>query len=186
MKRNVLTMAIVTVCIASMLTACSLDNEVEKLFTICPVYGTRLLARGISAQETEIDTVNANVVFTDDDIEWFDVNTRELKFKKTKEELDKLLKPYDAIEFQLSGTDIVNLFKVSKYVNLYMSQIFDDLVLCYGKAEDPIEVIGSFYLYDCYPLQFINTEIVQANREKRAQEWEYFLGYLENKGKLRK
>ena len=182
MKRNVMTMAIATVCLATMLTACSLDNEVEKPFTICPVYGTRLLAKGISAQETDTD----NVVFTDDDIEWFDVNTRELKFKKTKEELDKLLKPYDAIEFQLSGTDIVNLFKVSNYVNLYMSQIFDDLVLCYGKADDPIELNGSYYLYDCYPPQFIDNEIVQANREKRVQEWDYFLGYLENKGKLKK
>ena len=79
MKRNVLTMAIATACLATMLTACSLDNEVEKPFIIDPVYRTRLLARGISAQETEIDTVNANVIFTDDDIEWFDVNTRELK-----------------------------------------------------------------------------------------------------------
>ena len=186
MKRNVLTMAIATICLATMLTACSLDNEVEKPFTVCPVYETRLLARGISAQETETDTVNANVVFTEDDIEWFDVNTRELKFKKTKEELDKLLKPYDAIEFQLSGAGNINLFKVSNYVNLFMSQIFDDLVLCYGKADDPIELNGSYYLYDCYPPQFINTEIVQANREKRAQEWDYFLGYLEYKGKLRK
>ena len=182
MKRNVLTMAIATVGLATMLTACSLDNEVEKPFIIDPVYETRLLARGISSQKTE----TSNVIFTDDDIEWFNVNTRELKFKKTKEELDKLLKPYDAIEFQLSGAGIVNLFKVSNYVNLFMSQIFDDLVLCYGKADDPIELNGSYYLYDCYPPQFINNEIVQANREKRAQEWEYFLGYLEYKGKLRK
>jgi len=182
MKRNVLTMAIATICLATMHTACSLDKEVEKPFTICPVDETRLLARGISSQETG----TSNVIFTDDDIEWFNVNTRELKFKKTKEELDKLLKPYDAIEFQLSGAGNINLFKVSNYVNLFMSQIFDDLVLCYGKADDTIELNGSYYLYDCYPPQFINTEIVQANREKRAQEWEYFLGYLEYKGKLRK
>lgn len=179
-------MAIAFTCLAPMQTACNLDDEVEKPFTTCPVYETRLYARGISSQETETDTENANVVFTEDDIEWFDVNTRELKFKKTKEELDKQLKPYHAIEFQLSGADTVNLFKVSNYVNLFMSQIFDDLVLCYGKADDPIEVNGSYYLYDCYPPQFINTEIVQANREKRAQEWDYFLGFLEYKGKLRK
>jgi len=43
-----------------------------------------------------------------------------------------------------------------------------------------------YYLYDCYPLQFINDERVQANRTKRAEQWDASTKYLESKGKLKK
>jgi len=45
---------------------------------------------------------------------------------------------------------------------------------------------GNYYLYDCYPLQFIDTDTVKANREKNAAQWETFTKYLESKGKLKK
>jgi hypothetical protein len=45
---------------------------------------------------------------------------------------------------------------------------------------------GHYYLYDCYPLQFINDERVQANRAKRAEQWDASTKYLDSKGKLKK
>jgi hypothetical protein len=47
---------------------------------------------------------------------------------------------------------------------------------------------GHYYLYDCYPNtpQFLNDELVKANRAKRAEQWETFTKYLESKGKLRR
>jgi hypothetical protein len=45
---------------------------------------------------------------------------------------------------------------------------------------------GHYYLHDCYPLQFINDERVQANRERRAEQWAIFTQHLESRGKLRK
>ena len=43
-----------------------------------------------------------------------------------------------------------------------------------------------YYLDDCYPLQFVDTDEVKANREKNAGQWELFIYYLESKGKLKK
>ena len=45
---------------------------------------------------------------------------------------------------------------------------------------------GHYYLQDCYPLQFIDTDEVKANIKKNEGQWELFTYYLENKGKLRK
>ena len=179
-SKNVWMMAIATASIAMSVTACSSDDNP---FTTDPVQSSTLYAYGISQDGTRGVTEAANVVFTEDDILWFDVNTRELKFKDTKEPIYKKLEPFHEIEIRL-GDDA--LFVVSSFVGLWDSRVFDNLVLCYGKIDGEVSLDGNYYLYDCYPLQFINTEIVQANREKRAQEWEYFLGYLESKGKLRK
>ena len=53
------------------LTACSHDKEVENSSK------TSLRACGLSPSGTH----SSSILFTDDDIEWFDVNTREIKFK---------------------------------------------------------------------------------------------------------
>jgi hypothetical protein len=63
--------------------------------------------------------------------------------------------------------------------------VFEDLVLCCGKIDGEIIDDGHYYLYDCYPLQFIDTDEVKANIKKRAGQWELFTYYLESKGKLR-
>ena len=78
------------------------------------------------------------------------------------------------------------LFVVSSFVGLWDSRVFDNLVLCYGKMDSEVSNDGNYYLYDCYPLQFIDTDAVKANREKNAAQWETFTKYLESKGKLKK
>ena len=176
-------MAIATASLAMSMTACSSDdNETAKPFTTDPVESSTLYACGISQDGTRGITDAANVVFTEDDILWFDVNTRELKFKDTEEPLYKKLE-YHRIEIRL-GDDA--LFEVSSFVRLWDSRVFEDLVLCYGKIDGEVSENGSYYLYDCYPLQFIDTDAVKANREKNAAQWEIFTKYLGSKGKLRK
>ena len=177
------------------MTACSLDgNEPEKPFTTCPVSESTLYACGISQNGTRGITEAANVVFTEDDILWFDVNTRELKFKETErlrvgepcsgiEPIYKKFEPFHEIEFRL-GDDA--LFVVSSFVGLWDSRVFENLVLCYGKIDGEVSLDGNYYLYDCYPLQFINEELVQANIKKNAEQWEIFTKYLDSKGKLKK
>ena len=174
--------AIATACLAMSMTACSSDdNETAKPFTTDPVESSTLYACGISQDGTRSVMEAANVVFTEDDILWFDVNTRELKFKEMKEPIYKRLEPFHEIEIRLNDNA---LFVVSSFVGLWDSRVFDNLVLCYGNQET-IEMDG-YYLYDCYPLQFINEERVQANIKKNAAQWETFTKYLESKGKLRK
>ena len=171
-------MAIATASLAMSMTASSDENETAKPFTTDPIESPKLYAIGISQNGTRSVT---NVVFTEDDILWFDVNTRELKFKETEEPIFKKLEPFHEIEIRL-GDDA--LFVVSSFVGLWDSRVFTDLMLCYGNQET-IEMDG-YYLYDCYPLQFIDSDAVKANREKNAAQWETFTKYLESKGKLRK
>ena len=171
------------IAIASMtMTACSSgDIETEKPFTTDPVEKATLYACGINQPGTRSMTDVDNIIFTEDDIEWFNVTTREIKFKDTEEPLYKRLEPYREIKFYLGDNA---LFVVSSFVSDIHSMIFTDLVLHYDLISDPNQ--GHYYLHDCYPSQFINDERTQANIEKRAGQWELFTYYLESKGKLRK
>ena len=175
----------VAIAIASTtMTACSSDdNETEKPFTTDPVESSMLYACGVGQSETRSVADAQNVLFTEDDIEWFNVTTREIKFKDMDEPLYRRMQPFHEIEFHL-GDDA--LFVVSSFVGLWDSRVFDNLVLCYGKMDGEISLDGNYYLYDCYPLQFIDTDAVKANREKNAAQWETFTKYLESKGKLKK
>ncbi|MBQ2950981.1 MAG: hypothetical protein IJE12_08090 [Prevotella sp.] len=76
------------------------------------------------------------------------------------------------------------LFVVSSFVGDWDSRTFTNLVLHYDVITDPNQ--GHYYLQDCYPLQFADTDEVKANREKNAAQWETFTKYLGSKGKLKK
>ena len=166
------------IAIASMTTACSLDSyEPEKPFTTCPTPKAMLFACSFTQPEIH---AGVDVLFNEDDIEWFNVTTREIKFRDMDEPLYKRLEPYREIKFYL-GNDA--LFVVSSFVCDFHSMVFTDLVLHYDVITDPGH--GHYYLHDCYPLQFINDESTQANIQKNAGQWELFTYYLESKGKLR-
>ena len=169
--------------IASMtMTACSSDdNETVKPLTTDSVETPTLYVSGISQSETRSGTEVQNVLFTENDIEWFDINTREIKFKDMDEPLYKRMQPFHEIEFHL-GDDA--LFVVSSFVGDWDSRIFTNLVLHYDVITDPNQ--GHYYLQDCYPLQFADTDEVKANIKKNAGQWETFTKYLERIGKLKK
>ena len=164
------------------MTACSLDsNEPEKPFTTCPASETMLYACGVNESGTRSIVDAQDVLFTEDDIEWFNITTREIKFKDMEEPLYKRLVPFHEIKFYLGDND---LFIVSSFVGDWDSRVFTDLVLHYDVITDPNQ--GHYYLHDCYPSQFIDTDEVKANIKKNVGQWELFTYYLENKGKLRK
>ncbi len=177
--RNILVM---TAAMLSLASCSSNDSEQEKPFTVCPEEQIKFFAceKSSETRGTAIDTL-----FTEDDIEWFNVSTREIRFKKQGELLYmKLKKNYhkEGLEFRL-GENV--LFEVSRFVSDLDSRIFYNLVLHYstiGEDEDN----PRYYLHDCYPAQFINDERTQANIKKNALQWETFTKYLESKGKLRK
>ena len=171
------------IAIASMtMTACSLDgNEPEKPFTTCPVSESTLYAYGIGQPETRSD---AGILFTEDDIEWFNVTTREIRFRDTMEPLREKIPLLAGVDFYLGGEHLFS--GGATHVSLICSQMFDDLVFCCGKIDGEVIDDGHYYLYDCYPLQFIDTDAVKANIQKNATHWELFTKYLESKGKLRK
>ena len=142
-------------------TSCSSDNEQGKPYTTDPV---------------------EDAVFTEADIEWFNPTTREVKFYAQEESLSQRLRKTDGeLQFRL-GNDVV--LKVSRFVGDWDSRTFKDLVLHYDVISSSEQ--GHFYLQDCYPLQFMNDEQVQANIKKKAEKWEAFIKYLEKIGKIKK
>ncbi len=169
------------------IASCSNDSEQEKPFTTDPVEQTKFFVCEASA-ETRGATIDT--LFTEDDIEWFNVSTREIRFKKQDEQLlNKLMANYDKekLEFHL-GENV--LFEVSRFVSDFDSRVFFDLVLYYSTIGDFSQDSGipHYYLLDCYPQlsSFINDERTQANVKKNALQWEAFTKYLEGKGKLKK
>ena len=163
------------------LTACnSDDNETEKPFTTDPVESSILYATGIGQSETRSVADAQNVLFTENDIEWFNVTTREIKFKGMDEPLYRRMQPFNEIEFHL-GDNV--LFVVSSFVGDWDSRTFTNLVLHYDVITDPNQ--GHYYLHDCYPLQFADTDEVKANIKKHEGQWKLFTYFLESKGKLK-
>ena len=176
-------MAIAIATLSLPLTACGNDDEAIAVAEVHnhPEPMAKLCAYGVMPTGTR---GAAGAVFTDDDIEWFDLSTRELRFRDTMEPLREKIPLTAEIQFYLGGEYLFS--GGATFVGLICSQIFDDLVLCCGKIDGEVIDDGRYYLYDCYPTQFINDERVQANRLRRASQWEAFLNYLESKGKLRR
>ena len=164
------------------MTACSSDNnETEMPFSSDLVDNGTLYACGVGQSETRSDVEDSNVLFTENDIEWFNVTTREIKFREMQEQLYSRLQPFHEIKFYL-GNNVI--FVVSSFVGDWDSRVFTDLVLHYDVISDPNQ--GHYYLHDCYPSQFIDTDEVRANIIKNANQWELFTYYLKSKGKLKK
>ena len=175
-------MAIAIATLSLLQTACSNDDETvnvsddnqnEPMAELC-AYG--VMPTGTRGAHSAI--------FTDDDIEWFDLNTHELRFRDTMKPLREEIPLLAGIDIYLDGEYLFS--SGVTFVSLICSQMFDNLVLCCGKIDGEVIDDGHYYLYDCYPAQFIDDERVKANRLRRASQWEAFLKYLESKGKLRK
>ena len=182
-RNSIWTVAIAIASLAMPMTACSSDND--------EVNDTQ----GAERQQTEAGLCayavlptetrgSDGALFTDDDIEWFDVNTRELRFRDTPTTPNGRLQLLGPIDFFLDGEFLFE--GGATYVGLICSQVFLDLVLCQGRIEGGQVINDCYYLQDCYPPQFIDDETVKANRIRRAAQWEKFTKYLESKGKLRK
>ena len=165
-----------------MMTACSLDSyEPEKPIVIIePVEEGMLAACGISESGTR-SASDEQLLFTEKDIEWFNATTREIKFRDMDKPPYEMLEPFHEIKFYL-GDNV--LFTVSSFVGDWDSRTYTNLILHYDVFTDPGQ--GHYYLHDCYPLQFIDTDEVKANIKSNVGQWELFIYYLESKGKLRK
>ena len=186
-KNSIWMVAIAVGSFAMSLTACSSDDievnselggkeNVEQ--------STALAAYAIDSQGTRSGGEVKTAVFTDEDIEWFDLNTRELRFGIDSETIHKRLETLDRMEFRL-GDDV--LFQVDNLVNPTLSRTYFDLVLYYDWTWENDEKVGvGYYLYDCYPQQFVDEELTKNNRNKRVEQWKAFTDFLESKGKLKK
>ena len=129
----------------SLASCSSNDSEQDKPFTVCPKEQIKFFVCETSG-ETRGETAVIDTLFTEDDIEWFNISTREIRFKKQDEQLfNKLMKNYhkEGLEFRL-GENV--LFEVSRFVSDFDSRIFYDHVLHYstiGKDEGNARLLPS-------------------------------------------
>ena len=186
-KNSIWMVAIAIGSFAMSLTACSSDDiEVNSELggKKNMEQSSALAAYAIDSQGTRSGGEVKTAVFTDEDIEWFDLNTRELRFGIDSEAIYNRLESLDRIEFRL-GDDV--LFQVDNIVNPTFSRPYFDLVLYYDWTWENDEKVGvGYYLYDCYPQQFVDEELTKNNRNKRVEQWKAFTVFLESKGKLKK
>lgn len=116
----------------------------------------------------------APVVFTGNDIAWFNSKTGEIKFRGSFNPGD--LELHQNLHFYLAGN---HLFTVVTYVMPIHSFASNDLVLY-------IDADGKCYLHDCYPLSLMETlPEVKENKQKREVAWNKFINQLKNEKKLK-
>lgn len=114
------------------------------------------------------------VIFTDEQIAWFNPVTREIRFRDI--EPAQTFPRYRSILFRL---DDQTLFTAATIVGDLNSQVYYDLVLYYS---DPVE--PRYYLHDAYPAWAADTEQARANADVRAEGWNSFLEHLRQDGRL--
>jgi hypothetical protein len=158
-------------CVAIILLSCE-KNSLEHA-SLISVMG-EASPRSISAQEESVVGNLSPVVFTGDDISWFNPNTREIKFTKSFNPDELAI--FQKLHFFLGEKQ---LFTVSTYVKPLHSFASNDLVLY-------IEADGKCYLHDCYPLSIMETDpTVEENKEKRAIAWDQFVDQLKKERKTK-
>lgn len=152
--------------------ACDNNSNEEK---ICALQ-SKIQAYGIR-QTRSTDNNRDSLVFSGDNIEWFNPKTREIKFKGI-EPNTTIFPVYSKIEFRNDGK---RLFTVSSFVTGTYSQIFYDLVIYYNREQ------RKYYLDDCYPdiYDVRNHEEVKQNIIKREDEWREFLNTLDMENRIK-
>lgn len=146
-----------------LLSSCDSDNWAEQ--------SSEIVVAGLKAEWSGLDTSD-EILFTGDDIVWFDLKTKELRFKN--DPFEKKSKGYTKILFKISGMDLF----LADIVTAPVNGEYEDLVL-YHNPENK-----KYYLYESYP-EKIDTETVRLNREIRSENWGAFIYQLGREGRLK-
>ncbi|MDR1201831.1 MAG: hypothetical protein LBL58_09425 [Tannerellaceae bacterium] len=137
---------------------------------------------------TSIDPLDtAVIVFTGNDILWFNETTEELRFKENfmnAPSNNPIVYTTQAIDFYM---DDEYLFSSMTYVSVSASapQIFNSLVFYYNATEN------KYYLMDGYPAASVlsnleaTQEIRNENRQKIAPEWNSFIEQMKKEGRYK-
>ena len=184
-KNSIWLMAIAITSLATLFVACNNEDGImeDGIDNTPQVENLGELAAYAVTTETRSSVDLKTAVLTSKEIEWFNVNTREIRFNISSDVISERLSVLDRIEFRL-GDEV--LFCVDNLVNPTDSRTYFDLVLYYEwtlEGDEKADV--GFFLLDCYPQQFADAELTVSNRILRTAQWNKFIKYLEDKGKLR-
>lgn len=163
----------ITFLIAALFAFCSCDDT-DAFLKQQP---SKIMA--VTYSEVKNETIDASyieqtTIFTGNDIDWFNPETREIKFSNIEPDSHPL-PIHGKVDIKMEGE---TLFTIVAYVNAFVSIAYDDLILFHDIQS------GKYYLYDNYP-DYWAPELTQQNVEKRAAGWNKFLKQLKQEGRLK-
>ncbi len=120
------------------------------------------------------DGSEPKLLFTGDDIAWFNPTSREIKFTTVKSEPFSF-PMYAQIDIKLKNE---TLFTIVAHINETVNRAYDDLVLFYDLEN------SKYYLYDNYP-NYWSPETTEINRQHRKVNWNKFLEQLKKENRLK-
>lgn len=172
-------MLVLGAAVALLLNGCRPEGE-EKITD----QTSKLVVRGseMAVSSPENPEEVEPVIFTGDDILWFNTTTGEIRFRDNMWSREHIL-GWQSVKFYI---DEVHLFSSKIFVSDLSSAIYNSLVFYYSTQEN------KFYLADGYPLEVSVLSHPQAvqeerdrNRKEIADEWDRFIAEMEKENKLR-
>lgn len=134
----------------------------------------RAIARYNITSKANSNGSEPKLLFTGDDIAWFNPTSREIKFTTVKSEPFSL-PIYAQIDIKLENE---TLFTIVAHINEFVDRAYDDLVLFYDLEN------SKYYLYDNYP-NYWSPETTEINRQHRKVNWNKFLEQLKRENRLK-
>jgi hypothetical protein len=169
MKRNIIFKTLIVTTVVFLCGEChpGIDEDIPRQTA------SQLIVKAVNEAITTRSTDGQkNIVFTGDDILWFNENTREIRFRDNASNKDNVL-GFQAIQFYINDE---YLFPSMTYASGYSSQIYNSLVFYYNTIEN------KFYLVDGYPVDVSvlsnpqkAQEIRDENAKKIESEWNRFI-----------
>lgn len=147
------------------------------LFSGCESDGSlneksEIIVVGLGNKAYKLSSVT-EVLFTGDDIQWFNRNTREIRFRDGCS-FEAVLSRYEKILVMLADMELFSASIVSGIVET----AYEDMVFYRDPDTD------KYYLHESYP-NGVGTEIVRLNSSIREENWGLFLYQLGIEGRLK-
>jgi len=171
---------LITTLTCILLTGCRTESEVVQELTESRI-NARASSVDIITRSVQNNGVTGEIVFTGNDILWFNETTKEIRFKDNSLYKSAAFS-YPSIEFYI---DDEYLFSSMTYVNSLSSQTFNRLVFYY-------DILGNkYYLADGYPEVSVLLDPQEAqvlrdeNMQKISSEWNKFIIQLKTEGRYK-
>jgi len=154
--------AAIIIFMLALLGGCTADSDIDERSEISVI--------GLGSKFYSVDQIE-DILFTGNDILWFDTATREVRFKSTFNSLR--FRSFTTVLFRLSD---MNLFTAT-YLNGSPDSIVENLVFYHDTNAD------KYFLYDNYPVSS-STVASKYNKEIRAENWASFIIQMRREGRI--
>ena len=157
-------------------------SEIASSDDTMPAYsGTGIIARAATIEKDTKSTEVERIVFTGNDMLWFNETTKEIRFKDNSS-LKTAIANVQALKFYIDTEFLFTSYVLQSSSN---TQTINSLVFVYNTTEN------KYYLLDGYPpvtndLALAANEARDKNNQSIVTEWSLFINQLKKEGKYTK